>query len=80
LQHYPNDADSLYDAGVIAYLASREAQNANNKELIHLWRQLLGKLISIAPEYPHADVATKILTNENVAGTLPLALSASERS
>lgn len=75
LNYYRNDPDVIYNAGVITYLVSKQAENAGIPLKLLYWRESLDLLLEIAPDHPYADIAKQLLENGSYAGQPPLALN-----
>jgi hypothetical protein len=71
LYHFPNDADMLYNAGVLQYTALTQTGHKMNDDN-NMWRELLKKLLIMKPEHRHADIAKRLLRNQDMYGELPL--------
>lgn len=64
LNYYRNDEDVLYNAGVIAYLASKQAEKEGMNFKLPSWREAFNRLLIIKPDHPKAHIAKKLLMNE----------------
>lgn len=75
LEHFPNDADMLYNAGTINYMALRQDDNKGGNISMNAWRNLFRKMLRIAPDHPNADIVKKLLKNEESLEALALILN-----
>jgi len=70
--YYRTDEDIMYDAGVIAYLAEKQAKTTGLSLKLPSWREVFKRLLVIKPDYLYASIAKKLLSNENISEDIPL--------
>jgi len=74
LNFYQKDADVMYNAGVIAYLVSLQAEKKGVDVKLPSWKETFKRFIDMKPDHPYASIAKKLLMNETIDGKLPLAI------
>jgi hypothetical protein len=74
LNYYRNDADVMYNAGAIAYLASLEAEKLKIDVKLPSWKETFTQFLKMKPDHPYATVAKRLVMNETIEGKIPLSI------
>lgn len=68
VKFFPYDADIIYNAGVVDFIASNQP---DYNEVDTLWKILFQKLLEIAPNHQYAEIAKQVLQDNGNTLNLP---------